>query len=223
MTATSQPSGIMPTPAPSISGTYKSAHKYKVTADVGTLVVDDTVGNITIYGRQKPGVEVSAYATYSSTPPEITRTVSGGTLTVADTCPAQTACEVTFVIGAPSGIVVRAASDTGSIWLKSLAGTVTAKADAGYIFGSGLTGQTAILTTDAGQINAVFTSPPTDVTANTMFGAINIQVPVNVTYHVITSAVGAQAMVSVPQDAAAARTITASTNLGGVNVTPSQL
>jgi hypothetical protein len=209
-------------PSPSFVDPHTFTHRYKVTADIGTLVVDNTIGNVTVTGGDRSTIEVIAYATYSSKPPDIIKTVSGGTLTVGYECPPAVPCRVTFGIWVPSGIAVHAATDTGSIWLNDLAGAVTAKAGAGYLFGSGLTGQTASFSTEAGGINAAFTSPPTALTVNTMLGTINIQVPANVPYNVTGNAVGGAVAVSVPQDAAAERTITASTNLGSVNVTPSQ-
>jgi hypothetical protein len=222
-TPTYQPSTIVLTPSPSIPDAQESVHRYKVTADVGTLVVDDEIGNVTITGRNQPGVQVIAFATYSTTAPDITRTISGGTLTLGYTCPAQTPCRVTFDIGVPSGIAVSAATNTGSIWLNGLAGTATAKVGAGYIFATGLTAQTASFSTDAGGITAAFSSPPVDVTATTVLGTIEIQVPVTVTYRMITNIVGGNVTVSVPQSTTAARTITVGTNLGNVHVTPSQL
>jgi hypothetical protein len=219
MTATSQ---IILTPTPSIPDAQTSVHKYKVTADVGALVVDAPIGNITITGRNRPGIEVIADATYSSTPPDITRNVSGGTLTVGYTCPTQIPCRVTFVIGVPTGIAVSAATSTGSIWLNNLADAATATTGAGYIYASGLTAQTASFSTDAGGIDAAFTSPPADVTANTMFGTIEIQVPTTATYRMVTNAVAGRVIVTVPQGSAATRTITASTNLGSVEITPSE-
>ena len=217
MSATSQ---IILTPTPSIPDAQTSAHKYKVTADVGALIVDAPFGNITVTGRNRPGIEVFADATYSSAPPDITRNVSGGTLTVGYTCPTQVQCRVTFVIEVPTDTAVSAVTSTGSIWLKNLTGAATAKAGAGYIYGTGLTGQTASFSTDAGGIDAAFTSPPVAVTANTMFGTIEIQVPTTATYHLITSAVAGRVIVTVPQGTAATSTITASTNLGSVEVTP---
>jgi hypothetical protein len=222
ITATSQPVAITLTPSPSIPDAQTSVHRYKFPAGLGTLVVDNTIGNVTVTGGHSSGVEVIAYATYSSTPPAITRTVSGGTLTIGYTCPVQVPCRVTFGIWVPSGIAVRVATHTGSIWLNDLAGAVTASAGAGYLYGSGLTAQTASFSTDAGGINATFTSPPAAVTASTMLGPVNIQVPVTVAYRMITNAVGGNVTVSVPQATASARTITASTNLGSVDVTSSQ-
>ena len=58
MTATSQ---IILTPTPSIPDAQTSSYKYKVTADVGALVVDAPIGNITITGRTRPGIEVHTH------------------------------------------------------------------------------------------------------------------------------------------------------------------
>jgi hypothetical protein len=218
-----QASSVVLTPSPSMPGALQSSRTYSVRGDVGTLVVNDKIGSVTVIGRQQPGVSVFADATYESTPPVITRTVSGGTLTVGYTCPAGTTCAVTFVIWVPSDTVVRAATSTGSIWLKTLAGAATAQVGAGSIYVSGLTVPSASLSTDAGWITAAFTSPPNQLTASTLLGTIRIQVPANVTYNVITNAVGGQATVSVPVAATATPTITASTNLGNVFVTPNQL
>jgi hypothetical protein len=223
MTATTQPSEIILTPSPSAPGAHKSVHWYKNTAAVGTLVLDGKIGDVTIMGSQRSDVEVIAEEAYSSTPPHITRTVSGGTLTVGYTCLAQIECTVTFVIRVPSDITVHAATGTGSIWLKNLAGAATATIGAGSIYATGITAATASFSTDAGWISAAFTSPPTEVAASTMLGTIKIQVPAAVAYHLITNAVGGIVTVGVPQNAAATRTITASTNLGKVEVTPSSL
>jgi hypothetical protein len=92
---------------------------------------------------------VPEQAAYSSKPPVITRTVSGG--------------------------------------------TITAKADAGVIDATGLTAQTTSFVTDVGGIDVAFTSPPRD----------------------------GRVTVSVPHGAGATRTITASADVGAVDVAPS--
>jgi hypothetical protein len=223
MSANSQASTITLTPSPSIPDAHTSDLRYKVSADVDALVVDGKIGNITVMGRARPGVEVYADTTFPSAPPDITRTVSGGTLTVGYTCSMQMPCIVTLVIAVPLGIAVSVNTETGSIWLKNLAGSATAKAGAGSIYTVGLTGQNATLTTDAGYITAAFTSPPANLMANTMLGTIRIQVPATATYRMVTDAIGGNVTVSVPQSSTAAQTITASTNLGNVYVTPSEL
>jgi hypothetical protein len=223
MAATSRPYAITLTPTPSIADAHNSYHKYKVSADVGMLVVDGKIGDVTVIGRDRPGVVVTAHATYSTMPPDVSRTVSDGTLTVGYTCSMLIPCTVSFVIEVPSSIAVQVDTETGSIWLKNLAGTATAKAGAGYIYAYGLTAQTASFSTDAGWISATFASPPANVTASTLLGTIQLMVPTTVPYRMNTSALGGTATISVPQSTTATRTINASTNLGFVDVTPSQL
>jgi hypothetical protein len=211
----------LPTPSLSIPGTHTSVHGYTIAADVGTLVVDGKIGDVTVVGSHRSGVEVVAQAAYSSAPPAIARTVSGTTLTVGYTCTVQIACGVAFVIAVPSGTAVRAATGTGAIRLTGLTGPVTAKADAGFIDGSGLTAQTASFTTDVGGVDVAFTSPPLTVTAGTRLGSITIRVPATSAYHVTANAVAGQVTVSVPQGSGAARVITARTDVGTVSVSPS--
>jgi hypothetical protein len=220
-TSVGQPGANLPTPSLHIPGTHTSVRAYAISAAVGTLVVNGKVGDVTVVGSDRSGIDVVAQAAYSSAEPGITRTVSGSTLTVGYTCPVQIACGVAFVIGVPSGTMVHANTDTGAIRLTGLAGPVTAKADAGVIDASGLTARTASFTTDAGGIDVSFTSPPGDVTAGARVGAITIRVPTTVAYQVNANAVVGQVTDSVPQESGAARTITASTDVGSVDVTHS--
>jgi hypothetical protein len=220
-TSVSQPGANLPSPSLHIPGTHTSVRSYAISADVGTLLVNGRVGDVTVIGSDRSGIDVVAQAAYSSAEPDITRTVAGSTLTVGYTCPAQIACGVAFVIGVPSGTTVHANTDTGAIRLTGLAGPVSAKADAGLIDASGLTARIASFTTDAGGIDVSFTSPPGNVTAGARIGAITIRVPATVAYQVNAHAIVGQVTVSVPQDPAAARTITASTDVGTVNVTHS--
>jgi hypothetical protein len=213
--------GGLPTPSLSIPGTHTSVHGYTIAAGVGTLVVDGKIGDVTVIGGRRSGAEIVAQAAYSSTPPAITRTVSGSTLTVGYTCTVQIACGVAFVIAVPSGTAVQATTDTGAIRLTGLTGPVTAKVDAGFIDASGLTARTASFTTDVGDVDVTFTGPPLEVTAGTRIGSITIRVPVTDTYHVTANAIAGQATVSVPQGPDAARAITARTDVGTVNVSPS--
>jgi hypothetical protein len=217
----SQSGANLPVPSLSIPGTHRSVLGTTVTADIGTLIVNGKVGDVTVVGSDRSGIEVVDQAAYSSTPPHITRTVSGRTLTVGYTCAAQIACGVAFVIAVPRGIAVHADTDTGAIRLTDLAGPVTAKVDVGLIDASGLTAQNVSLNTDVGGIDATFTRPPRAVTAATKTGAVTIRVPVTATYHVIANAVVGHVTVSVPQGSGAARTITVSVDLGAVSVTPS--
>ena len=210
----------LPTPSLSIPGTHTSVQGATVTADIGTLVVDGKIGDITVVGSDRSGIEVVDQAAYSSTPPVIARAVSGSTLTVSYTCAVQIACGVAFVIAVPRSTAVQAATDTGAIRLTGLAGAVTAKADAGFIDASGLTAQHASFTTDVGGIDVTFTSPPRNVTARTRVSAITIRVPATVAYHVIVHTIVGHVTISVPQGSGSARTITASTDVGTVDVTP---
>jgi hypothetical protein len=215
------PSIALPSPSLSIPGTHTVVRAYQTSVPVSDLVVNGKVGDVTVIGTDRSGIEVITQAAYSSRPPDITRTVSGHRLVVSYTCPIQVACGVAFVIGVPNGTAVQASTDTGAIRLTGLAGPVTAKTDAGFIDASALTARAASLTVDIGGIDAEFTSPPTDVSADTKVGAVTIRVPATVGYRIDARAFAGKVTITVPREANSPRTISASTDLGDVSVTPS--
>src|SRR6266566_1925796 len=65
------------------------ATTFTVTARVTALVVKGGTGSITVTGSGRGTILVSQRASYSKTPPAATHVVSGTTLTLGYTCPAQ--------------------------------------------------------------------------------------------------------------------------------------
>ena len=143
-------------PGLSVPGTHRATTTYQVSAPVSTVVVTGHVGNVTITGGSGPTISVTQQVDYSKTPPTTTRTVSGNTLTVTYSCPAQVVCGVAYTLGVPRTVAVQVTAGAGSIRLAGLAGNVTAKADVGLISATGLTGASASLTTSVGAISASF-------------------------------------------------------------------
>jgi hypothetical protein len=205
----------------SIPGTHKSVQTFQVSSPVTALIVATHIGDVTITGSSRSTVSVTEQIAYSSTPPAITRSVSGGTLTVGDGCSLQLACGVAYIIAVPSTVTVTATTDTGAIRLSGLAGAkVTAKVDVGFIDATGLSVTAASLTTDVGGITATFTKAPRTLTAATKTGAIALHVPAAASYQIAASTVVGKTTISVPQHSGAASTITATTDLGTIKIGP---
>jgi hypothetical protein len=195
---------------------------FQVSSPVSTLVVATHIGDVTITGSSRSTVSVTEQIAYSSTAPAITRSVSSGTLTIGDGCSLQLACGVAYIIAVPSTVTVTATTDTGAIRLSGLAGAkVTAKVDAGFIDATGLSVTAASLTTDVGGITATFTKAPKTLTAVTKTGGIALHVPATTSYQISASTVIGKTTISVPQRTGAGNTITATTDLGAIQVAPS--
>jgi hypothetical protein len=208
-----------PSPGFSVPGTHESTTAYQISSPVGTVVVISHVGDVTVIGGGSATV-VTQQAAYSRTPPVTSRTISGRTLTVTYTCPAQLVCGVAYIVRVPRDVAVQATAGAGSIRLTGLAGSVTAKADVGYITATGLTGDLVRLTTDVGGISATFTATPATVEAFTRVGGITLRVPRSASYEVSVHDHLGKATVSVRQSSSARHAITATTDVGAVLIAP---
>jgi Putative adhesin len=221
ISAASAAAAATPSPSLTIPGTHKSVRTFQVSSPVSALVVATHIGDVTITGSTGATVSVTEQIAYSSTPPVITRSVTGGTLSIGDGCSLQLACGVAYIIAVPSTVTVTATTDTGAIRLSGLAGArVTAKVDVGFIDATGLSVAAASLTTDVGGITATFTTAPRTVTAITKAGAITLHVPTTTSYQITASAVAGKTTISVPQRTGSASTITATTDIGAIQIAP---
>jgi hypothetical protein len=199
---------------------HPPATTFTVTARVTTLVVKGGAGSITVTGSNRAAIAVSEQSSYTKTPPAATHTVSGTTLTLTYTCPAEFACGVSYDIQAPRGVAVQASSAAGAITVTSLAGPVSAQTSAGLISATGLDSPTASLKSHAGGINASFTSVPASVNASTNVGPISISVPGSASYHVQVRTFVGSKTITVPMDDASPHAISASSDLGSITITP---
>jgi hypothetical protein len=200
----------------SVPGTHKSATVYRISAPVSTVVVISHVGNITITGGSGSSTSVTEHATYSRTPPRTTRTISGKTLTVTYDCPSQLVCAVAYAVEVPRGVTVQAQASAGAVTLTGLAGNVTATAKIGIIYATGLSG-----TADGGGISASFTAAPATLRAVARVGTVDLHVPGSVAYKVSADAHVGHADVGVRQSSSSGHVITATTDVGSINVSAS--
>lgn len=117
-----------------------------------------------------------------------------------------------------SGLVT-ATTDQGDIDLTAVSGSVTARTSQGKISGVGLSTTSATLSSEQGDVDAVFRVAPRLVAASTQEGSVYLRLPSTVAYHVIASTQLGGRSVSVPQSAGSAHVVKASTQLGSVTVT----
>jgi len=209
-------------PSFSIPGTHSSVQSFQVTSPVSALDVTSHLGDITITGSSSNTVTVTEQLAYSSQLPVTTHSVSpGGTLTIGYTCPPQIACGVAYLISVPSTATITATTATGAIRLSGLAGpSVTAKVDAGFIDATTMSAAAASFNVDVGGITATFTSVPQTLNATTKAGGIALHVPTTAQYQISATAVAGKTSISVPQATSSAHTITATTDVGGIQITP---
>jgi hypothetical protein len=91
-----------------------------VTQPVTGLTVQDYAGLIQVTAAAVSHVEVTEMIAYYGRPPEVTQSVSGGVLSLADPACADQSCSVSFAVRVPSGVTVTAAG--GAMFLSGIAG-----------------------------------------------------------------------------------------------------
>jgi hypothetical protein len=206
----------------STSSGIPGVHELTQSFDQGSvsgLVVNGGAGNVTVTGGTGSTADVTEHLYYSRQPPDTTRAVSSGTLTVGYSCPIQVTCLVSYDITVPRASSVSATTRAGAIRVDDLSGSLTASAGAGSIHANGIAASSASLTTIAGAVDASFAAAPTSVTARSHVGSIKIVVPGNAPYRVTTQTIVGTTDVGVPRDDNSSRTITASTDVGSITIT----
>ena len=128
----------------------------------------------------------------------------------------------TEVLGATEALkgAVSVATGAGSVTLTSLAGPVSARADAGLVTAVALRSATASFKSNAGGIGATFSVAPRSVTAATNVGPIALTVPGTVGYRLSTHTVVGSSTITVQRSSSSAHSISASSDLGSISIDP---
>ena len=202
-----------------IAGGYQSTSAFTVSAAagrVGTLVVRDDVGQVTVTGGSGSAIAVTQRLRYSRTPPTARHAVTGRTLTLTATCPAERMCTTSYVVRVPRGISVEIRTSTGAIRLYGLAGPVDATAGIGEVFARGLAGRTVVLGTGTGEVNASFASPPAVLRATATTGEVALGLPRGTSYRVSAQTGLGETTVKVPESPSSAYSIVVRVGTGAI-------
>lgn len=197
------------------------ASVFTVSARVTAVVINGGSGSIDVTGSSRSTVAVSQQVSYSGKPPTVAHALRGTTLTVSYSCPNEPLCGVSYAVQVPASVTVTVATGTGQVTLTSLAGTVTARADAGLITADDMRSAVASFKSNAGGVEATFAVAPRTLTATTDVGPITLTVPGSVGYRLSTHTIVGTSTVTVRRSDDAAHSISASSDLGSISVSPS--
>lgn len=200
---------------------YPPARNFTVSARVTAVVINGGSGSVDVTGSARSTVSVSQQASYSKTPPAATHVLHGTTLTVSYSCPVQVVCGVSYEVQVPLGVAVSVSTGAGAVTLTSLAGTVSARADAGLVTAVDLRCAVATLKSNAGGVVATFSAAPRSLTATTNVGPITLTVPGSVAYRLSTHTFVGTSAVTVHRSSSSAHSISASSDLGSISINPS--
>ena len=164
----------------------------------------------------------TARATTSWQEAEVTVERRGDVLLLDARCPDEgwpRRCEIGYdlVVDPDTDVVVDIV--TGGLRADGLAGDVDVSVTAGGVLLTSLTSGTVVADVTTGGVVLSFDAPPDEVRVNAATGGIGIDVPDDGTaYDVRTSVSVGNASVGVPTEDGAARSIEASTRVGGIEI-----
>jgi len=197
------------------------ASVFTVSARVTAVVINGGSGSIDVTGSSRSTVAVSQQVTYSGKPPTVAHALRGTTLTLSYSCPSELLCGVSYAVQVPASVALTVATGTGPVTLTSLAGTVSARADAGLVTADDMRSAVASFKSNAGGVVATFAVAPRSLTATTNVGPITLTVPGSVGYRLSTHTIVGTSNVTVPRSNGSAHSISASSDLGSISVSPS--
>lgn len=222
--------------------TQHEEHTYEMSG-INTVEVAAHTGRVEVVGADTAAVSVQELLSYSNehNRPKPERPVTNGVLSLRFRCPSgftlgTRSCGVSYQVTVPRGTAVRVRTDTGSIRLAGLAGTVRADTDVGRVVAKDIRGPQLDVVTSVGSIQATdlrtprltarsdsgsldldWSGAPEQVTAETDVGSIRLLLP-DVAYAVTATTDNGAKQIGVIQDPAASRHITARTDSGSITV-----
>jgi hypothetical protein len=207
-------------PRPASTGQWWKA-PYTVSTPVTNLIVTADVDTVTVVGSQRSTTSVTVTVDSSRSSPSITRTLTGGTLQLAETCPNNESCDVSITVQVPRDITAQVTDSVGDISLSGLSGEVTATNSDGDIDATNMTSRTLNLRDDTGDISATLLTPPDSLRAGNSVGAIDIGLPGSASYRVDAPSnfPGGPVHVAVRTSSSSPYSVTADDDLGSVSIT----
>lgn len=189
---------------------------------VTNLVIASDAGDVRIGAGPDGSAQTARVLRWTGdAKPEITDEVVGDTLRITVRCPeaadgGQSAVDIMATL--PAGGTVETAVGTGDITIDGLAGQQSLTTAAGDVLGIGLRADRVEARSSAGEITLRFAVAPSRVQVSGVAGDVQVVLPDGDAYVVEGGSETGEVMVTVAQDAAAGRRITASTGSGDVMV-----
>ena len=195
------------------------SQSYDVGGAVSRLSLHGRAGSVEVTAGDGP-VRVTETLKYTGGRPRTSHSTDAGTLRLADDGCAGgfRHCEVDYKVRVPSGTAVEVNTSACAIRLTGLAGDLDVTNSAGAIEATGLSSTHVRMRNDAGKISVRYVAEPSTVDITNDAGAIDVRVPATGSYAVDAHADAGRTRVTVTQDPASTRKITARTDAGAITI-----
>lgn len=151
-----------------------------------------------------------------------TKDVTSSSATLTAKCPSGLSfgvgCSVDYTVTMPARVTLNVDGTAGDMKLIGPFANATISTKAGRVEGTSLGAGTYEVTTNAGEVNLKFTSPPNSVKVKSDVGEVVLTVPGGTKYAVTTETTVAVKNIDVDQDSSSTHRIDVTTTVGAVTI-----
>ncbi|GAA2108733.1 hypothetical protein GCM10009841_29490 [Microlunatus panaciterrae] len=195
-------------------------------ANVTTVQLDIDSGNVTLQASDGQGVRVQRQLHWTTHKPTISASLQGDVLVLKSSCSGGffnlfgQNCEVDHTVWLPRSATAVVKTNAGNIQATNLASPLRLHSQAGNVTGAALAGTDVEASTQAGNVELLFSQAPSDVTATSQAGNVTVELPRGTegAYAVDAHSQAGRADVGIATDPASTRHIVATTQAGNVKV-----
>jgi hypothetical protein len=204
----------------SSSGTAQNGSTYQLPTTVTSLRIDgDAVAIDVTAAESAKAITVREQLHGRAT---TTKDVTSSSATLTAKCPSGLSfgvgCSVDYTITMPAQVRLNVDGTAGDMKLIGPFANATLSTKAGRVEGTSLGAGTYEVTTNAGEVNLKFASPPNSVKVKSDVGEVVLTVPGGTKYAVTTETTVAVKNIDVDQDSSSTHRIDVTTTVGAVTI-----
>ncbi len=151
-----------------------------------------------------------------------TKNVTGSSATLTAKCPSGISfgvdCSVDYTVTMPARVTLTVDNPVGDVKLVGPFADATISTKAGRVRGTSLGAGTYEVTTNAGEVDLKFASPPNSVKVKSDVGRVALTVPAGTKYAVTTDTTVGMKNVKVDQDSSSTHRLDVTTTVGAITI-----
>jgi len=204
----------------SSSGPAPNGGNYQLPSIVTSLRIDGDAVSIDVTGQDSASAITVREQLHGKA--TTTKDVTGSSATLTAKCPSGFSfgvdCSVDYTVTMPARITLNVDGTAGDMKVNGPFANATISTKAGRVLGTSLGAGTYEITTNAGQVNLKFASPPNSVKVKSDVAEVALTVPGGTKYAVTTDTTVGIKNVEVEQDSSSTHRLDVTTTVGAITI-----
>jgi hypothetical protein len=204
----------------SSSGSAQNGGNYQLPSTVTSLRIDGDAVSIDVTAQDSASAVTVREQLHGKA--TTTKEVTGSSATLTAKCPSGFSfgvdCSVDYTVTMPARITLNVDGTAGDMKVNGPFANATISTKAGRVLGTSLGAGTYEITTNAGQVNLKFASPPNSVKVKSDVAEVALTVPGGTKYAVTTDTTVGIKNVEVEQDSSSTHRLDVTTTVGAITI-----